>query len=371
MQVQSNLRVRCAAALLNLGRIAQRGIPSEPNVGPSVLRGVVSQLRNLLRTYAFPDREEWVQVRSGYSSGLWFRLNLSRERTWWAGNNEPAVQQFLANHIREGTVFYDVGAHLGFYALPAARAGARVIAFEADPENAARLRLHIERNDLVPEARVIEAAAWSSSEESLEFRRGQPRSQGGVSGGRHRATLATGKVIAVPAVRIDDVVRITAAFPEVIKIDVEGAESEVLLGAVETIKSAHPTLTVEVHTANQYRLVRGFLERQEYDLHWFVPREGFPRQCFALHGSERAKAQSTATGPILGGFTMGPSHPPENVSPRPAPSSFPLDPTTQTCRGRVSRAAIFSEVPKNILIRRWQSDSKAVGSERLCATAPI
>ena len=75
-------------------------------------------------------------------------VDLTNERTWWAGTHEPAVQEMLQQLIRENLVLYDVGAHIGFFALPAARLGAQVITFEPDPESAARLRTHITRNHL-------------------------------------------------------------------------------------------------------------------------------------------------------------------------------------------------------------------------------
>ena len=61
-------------------------------------------------------------------------------------STNPAIQRAVRQLTERGMVFYDVGAHIGSYALPAARAGARVIAFEPDPENASRLRAHVYRN---------------------------------------------------------------------------------------------------------------------------------------------------------------------------------------------------------------------------------
>jgi FkbM family methyltransferase len=215
------------------------------------------------------------------AKGLSIRIDLARERSWWAGIHEPALQQELLGLLGKDTVMFDVGAHIGFYSLPAARLGAQVIAFEPDPESAARLRMHVERNQLADRLRVEEVAAWSASIPLICFRRGVPRSQGGISCGDYQPVVASGPVIQVKAVRLDDFVAAGGPAPQIVKVDVEGAESEVLKGAIATIRAFRPILLVEVHTSREEVLVRQFLMQNRYAARWEIPMEGFPRQCFA------------------------------------------------------------------------------------------
>jgi hypothetical protein len=70
--------------------------------------------------------------------------------------------------------------------------------------------------------------------------------------------------------------------PQIIKVDVEGAALEVLIGALETIRTSRSTLIIEVHTCFEYDGVLQFLEPLSYEVVWHVPPEGFPRQCFAF-----------------------------------------------------------------------------------------
>src|ERR1700727_1775756 len=86
----------------------------------------------------------------------------------------------LRRLLPRGTRFVDAVAQ---------RLGAQVTPFEPDPESAARLRKHATRNRLDANLRVIEAALWSRSENSMTFRRGYPRSQGGVLDGEHHPVI--------------------------------------------------------------------------------------------------------------------------------------------------------------------------------------
>jgi FkbM family methyltransferase len=219
---------------------------------------------------------------------LWIYVDLVEEKNWWFGTHEPLTQAALRGVLCSGKVLYDVGAHIGIYALPAARLGAKVIAFEPDPDTAARLRAHVDRNHLGDKVRTVEAAVWSSSRPSITFRRGLPRSQGGIAWRDRQPVLATGGIIEVQAVCLDDFVAGGGPVPHVIKVDVEGSESEVLKGAAETLRDHHPVLIVEVHTASEYAAVTQFLERASYVARWETPPEGFPRQCFAVSSNTTA-----------------------------------------------------------------------------------
>jgi FkbM family methyltransferase len=263
----SRLAITCTGLLMRGGRLLTRWVPEDARV------------RRFLRSRVIPSRMEWVQIQQGVAKGLWIRVDLAHERSWWAGNHEPALQAELRDLVREGLVMYDVGAHIGLYSLAAARLGTKVVAFEPDPESAERLRKHAERNNLAENIRVIEAAAWSESMPLIAFQRGLPRSQGGVSWEERRPVVATGPLIEVKAIRLDDFV--ADGPPRLVKIDVEGAESEVLKGAAETIRAFRPHLLVEVHTSAEEVAVTWFLSENRYKTRWEIPPEGLPRQCFA------------------------------------------------------------------------------------------
>src|SRR6266480_1129083 len=75
-----------------------------------------------------------LRVRSGPGRGLLFELNPRWEIPTWDGSYELEVQRVLQERLKPGSVFYDVGANIGFYSLLAARQGAQVFAFERSEE---------------------------------------------------------------------------------------------------------------------------------------------------------------------------------------------------------------------------------------------
>ena len=82
------------------------------------------------------------------------------------------------------------------------------------------------------------------------------------------ATTGTWDKVVVPVRTADSLVRDdAAAAPQVIKIDVEGAELLVLHGAVEITRTVRPTVIVEAHSAKLAFEVNRWLQTQGYEVH--------------------------------------------------------------------------------------------------------
>jgi FkbM family methyltransferase len=175
-----------------------------------------------------------------------------------SGNNELPVQEALVDHLRAGSVFYDIGANVGFLAVLGARLVGQhgmVYAFEPVPSNAAYVRRNAQANRLA-QVQVIEKAVSNvSSTGELNLAK--------YSGG---AALALANVDAPPdadgtiqvdIVTVDDLVEHQGLKPpDVVKIDVEGAELEVLEGMEATMKRHRPVIIVEFDAAEAAPLQR-------------------------------------------------------------------------------------------------------------------
>jgi FkbM family methyltransferase len=141
-----------------------------------------------------------------------------------------------------GQVFLDIGAYVGWYAIQAARAvgpSGQVVAIEPDLRNRLQLENNISLNGIT-NATIVPLAAWSHT--------GKVKWQGdSAEPVWHKIDESSG-IGVVDAVTVDDLVR-RCALKRVdwIKLDVEGAEVEVLKGAEQSIQRYHPALFIEVH----------------------------------------------------------------------------------------------------------------------------
>jgi FkbM family methyltransferase len=163
------------------------------------------------------------------------------------GNLEPSVQEAMLRHLPRGGTFYDVGANLGFFALLGALMTGpegRVIAFEPAPDNADAVRHNASINALHNVEVVEKAVAERTGEARLQVVDDQSWSKLEAYG----AHPGTEQVITVPIVSLDDALADgELPPPDVIKIDVEGAELAVLEGMARTLAEHRPAIICELH----------------------------------------------------------------------------------------------------------------------------
>jgi FkbM family methyltransferase len=193
-----------------------------------------------------------VRVEGGLGDGL--RLSMAHIPVSHAhagllsrGTLEMSVQEAMKRLLAEGEVFYDVGANVGFFSLAGARhvgpAGA-VYAFEPVPENAAAIRASAGLNGLSNLEVVEKAAGRTSGRDRLLLVEDLSWSHL-ESQGWHPRTRDT---LEIEIVAIDELVAAGAMRPpQLVKIDVEGAEIDVLEGMRATIEQHRPAIVCELH----------------------------------------------------------------------------------------------------------------------------
>jgi FkbM family methyltransferase len=246
-----------------------------------LLRSIVHQAKCGIGKILLPEEFGWVKVERGLAQGIWLRLRLAGEGSYWLGRHEVAVQELLKRLCKPASVFYDVGAHLGFFSFGVANCTGpkgRVFAFEPDRENCVRLKEMVTRNNLQSRVKVVEAAAWSyTSSGGVSFRRGSSKAHGGVLADGITPVLADGEIQLVSAISLDDFLRKGNPCADVVKIDVEGGECEVLRGAEELFSRSRPALLCEVHHEKAAQWITKWLVPKGYVAEWRVPKELYPR----------------------------------------------------------------------------------------------
>jgi FkbM family methyltransferase len=159
---------------------------------------------------------------------------------WIAVGHEESLAPVLDGLLPAGGVYVDVGAHVGRWALRLARKASTVVAVEANPATAAVLRAHIALNDVTNVA-VVEMAAWDCE---TRLRLSDPN--GKVTGGSTRVLPADGGEDTVEARPLDAV--LSDVSPDLVKLDVEGADLHAIRGLAGTLARARPTLFIEDHS---------------------------------------------------------------------------------------------------------------------------
>jgi FkbM family methyltransferase len=201
---------------------------------------------------------------------IWIRASSPMERTWRARScaKEPWTVQWLRDNVTRGEVLYDIGANVGTFSLVAARhCQARVIAFEPGYSSFARLCDNIQLNGCqhmivpVPIPLTNDNGIFGFKYRSVDP--GQSRHKLKPNVWRFRGATPAAARYEQPmlAMSLDDIVA-TFHLPEPhhLKIDVDGVEDRVLMGAGRTLKSS--TLRSVLIEADQtkWSAIAGLLE---------------------------------------------------------------------------------------------------------------
>ncbi|MCJ2134409.1 FkbM family methyltransferase [Methylobacterium sp. J-026] len=148
---------------------------------------------------------------------------------------EPDVSAAISKMLKPGDLFVDVGANIGYYTLLASKIVGRtgeVISIEAHPNIFRLLNKNVELNS-VDNVTTINIAV-SDLEKEIEFFTGPQKSLGESTTVSKRGFTSIGKVAAKPITHIishDKLRKIS-----LIKIDIEGAEAEVLRDIMSNIE---------------------------------------------------------------------------------------------------------------------------------------
>ena len=151
-----------------------------------------------------------------------------------------------------------MGANVGFYTLIASRAlgpAGRVVAFEPSPRNLAFLHQHLSLNQLT-NVRILDLAV-SDSEGVTQFLVGNDP--------RISKVTAAGD-ITVRTTMLDSLMG-ELPLPDLIEMDIEGAEYAALRGAEQTLRKSSPVIFLSTHGPEVHRACCGLLRSLGYQLH--------------------------------------------------------------------------------------------------------
>jgi FkbM family methyltransferase len=193
------------------------------------------------------------------------------------GLYEAETASWLSQQVKPGTIFFDVGANAGYFTLLGSRCvgpSGKVFAFEPVPDNVEVLERQLRINDF-HNAEVCPLALTNRGG-TVEF------VLEGNNANSHLSEVEITHGISAPrdsfevqAATMDQWIRTNSTAPDVVKVDVEGAEMHVLEGARETLASVRPLWLISTHSSSLCDEVRRTLENADYQVE---PLAGFSHE---------------------------------------------------------------------------------------------
>lgn len=174
-----------------------------------MIRPVVQGLKSLL-----PKGRKYRKVARGPAKGCVMAVDFRSDLKAYLGIFEYELTPHLKKMLKPGSTCFDIGGSGGYHALLMAKtSGARVASFECEHDGAEEMRRVFAKNPGLA-VEVVEAYVGAKNGDGL--------------------------------ITIDKAARDLFA-PDLIKMDIEGAEDSALEGASETLAKHRPCLVIEVH----------------------------------------------------------------------------------------------------------------------------
>lgn len=226
-----------------------------PTQGNNQLRLQIQRIRDgrSYRRSVLPSPKAFRKVDFGDGLELLFAADLPAAVPFMrrvmpaTGVHEPELVAYLRRSLRPGDLVVDLGAHVGYVACVAAALGATVLAVEMQSTLIPVIQVNAAVNDLWrvhPLCAAVSDHSGLMPSMRLNPTPGLRAEIGQWEAGRYPLTGVNHDLVAVLTL---DGMFPRPPFPALVKVDVEGAEARVLVGARSLIAAARTVFMVEVH----------------------------------------------------------------------------------------------------------------------------
>jgi len=243
-------------------------------------------------------KPEWTEVISGPLKGG--QLFVAADSfDGWNEMIHGRFDSFIYNEVErrchiDGAVFWDIGAHFGYHSFSFASLvgdNGHVYSFEPNPFNVDRFKMHLGKNKSQAQRITLNTFALSDVNGKMSFVFSNDV-DGSSSSGSHlqnvNAPLESGtynnfKTQVVSTFTIDSYINNPdIRTPDIIKIDVEGAELLVLKGGKEFFKKHKPVIFMEVHNILMMYHIHEFLMKLGYSVRLLDEDNSTLSKCFIV-----------------------------------------------------------------------------------------
>lgn len=172
--------------------------------------------------------------------------NADKDDAWWYA---------LANRY---DIIFDIGANVGYSTILACLNNSTKTILLADPNPLAlaQAKENLERNGMGMNKHYINAFVGEWKGEQVKFYTLGTGSAGSMFGSHADSAKAVNAWYMVDTTTLDDMVRETGIVPQLVKIDVEAAESYVLKGAIELSRQQQTIFMVEMHAPPEMPMLK-------------------------------------------------------------------------------------------------------------------
>jgi FkbM family methyltransferase len=189
-------------------------------------------------------------IQRGVGEGLRFNPGNS-VASYLLGKAEEPLQALLQQWLSPDMTVYDIGANVGFLTVIAARLvgeTGRVYAFEPVSSLANRAEYNANLNQF--QQVIVQRKALGNRDGEATFQLA-PDVMTGALLSRPTVESYSETMLTVEIRKLDTLVEIDKLTPpDLIKIDVEGAEADVLDGGTHVLRKTRPLLIIEVHSTS-------------------------------------------------------------------------------------------------------------------------
>jgi FkbM family methyltransferase len=164
--------------------------------------------------------------------------------------HEPPIAALIRSELGPGSTFFDVGANLGFFTVLAANictaSDSSVHAFELDPALIPLIQESLRLNEQCGRVFLNCVACVGESGHFHTYRAVQednPSTNQIVSAGKEAPRTSAQAM----TVSLDHYSKRTGVTPDLVKMDIEGAEALAVPGMLNLVEEARPKVILEVH----------------------------------------------------------------------------------------------------------------------------
>ena len=214
-----------------------------------MIKNIVKQIL----VFIFGDKNRLMKMRNGLFKGIKIEINFKNQLALIFCSPEIHLQEILKKYVTKNAVVFDIGANIGYVSIAMSRLvgdNGKVFSFEAIPSTAERCSRNLEFN-ACDNVRLINKAL-SAECKKVEFRIPDSGDTHPMASMVWHKNMSNVVILEVDSIAIDLDEQFKSLTPSFLKIDVEGAEGQVVLGMQHMISRCLPIIFIECSIAGRH-----------------------------------------------------------------------------------------------------------------------